>query len=70
MIARERAAEAAARRWFAELGGPHLTYVRPAETGSQWEVRAANGVLLGVFGSREIALCAARRRGYEAVTAH
>lgn len=70
MIERETTAEIAARRWFAELGTPDLAYVRPAEASSRWEVRAANGLLLGVFSCREIALCAARRRGYEVVTAH
>jgi hypothetical protein len=63
-------AEAAAQRWFAELGGPHLIYVRPADATGLWEVHAADGALLGIFRTREIALCAARRRGYEAVTAH
>lgn len=60
----------AARRWFAELGGPHLAYVRP-DTGSEfWELRGADGTLIGVFRSREIAVIAARGRGYDPVTAH
>jgi hypothetical protein len=60
----------AARRWFAELGGPQLVYVR-ADLGSEfWELRGADGTLIGVFTNREIALCAARRRGYEPVMAH
>jgi hypothetical protein len=33
-------------------------------------VHAADGTLLGVFASREVALVAARRRDYDAVSAH
>jgi hypothetical protein len=70
MIGQPSTAEIAARRWFAQLGGPYLTYVRPEPSGESWELRRADGALLGIFASREIALCAARRRGYEAVSAH
>jgi hypothetical protein len=61
---------AAEQRWFAALFCPRLAYVRPTESGFDWEVRAADGVLLGLFRSREIALCAARRRDYETVSTH
>jgi hypothetical protein len=64
------AAEIAARRWFAQLGGPQLAYVRPDPSGEFWELRGADGALIGLFRNREIALCGARRHGYEPVTAH
>lgn len=70
MIAEPTAAEIAAQRWFEQLGGPHLTYVRTDAGGEFWELRGADGTLLGLFKNREIALCAARQRGFEPVTAH
>jgi hypothetical protein len=63
-------AEIAAQRWLAELGGPNLTYVRAASVEGLWEVHAADGALLGLFRTREVAFCAARRRGYEALSVH
>jgi hypothetical protein len=70
VIAAGTPAEGVVQRWFAQLGGPYLAYVRSDAVGGFWQVRGADGTLLGLFKSREIALCAARRRGYEAVTAH
>jgi hypothetical protein len=60
----------AARRWFAELGGPHLVFVRADDSGEFWELRGADGTLIGLFRDRELALCAARRRGYDPVATH
>jgi hypothetical protein len=70
MNASTRELRQAEERWFTSLFCPRLAYVRPTDNGMQWEVRAADGELLGRFTTRETALCAARRGDYDAVTAH
>jgi len=70
VISEASPAEIATQRWFAQLGGPQLTYIRPERGGEFWELRGADGTLMGLFKTREIALCAVRQRGYEPVTAH
>jgi hypothetical protein len=70
MIAPRSPAEIATQRWFAEFGGPNLTYLRPGPGGEFWELHSADGMLLGLFKDRAIAFFTARQRGYEAVSTH
>ncbi|MDA1072624.1 MAG: DUF1150 family protein [Proteobacteria bacterium] len=57
---------------FAMLGGPQLAYVAPVtgEQGKGFGIFAANGNLLGVVASRELAFAAARQHELEAVSVH
>ena len=57
---------------FAMLGAPLLAYVAPVsgEQGRGFGIFAANGNLLGVVASRELAFAAARQNELEPVSVH
>jgi hypothetical protein len=57
---------------FANMGAPHLAYVAPMTTdnGPAYGIHAANGNLLGVLKSRELAFAAARQNDLEPVSVH
>lgn len=57
---------------FANMGAPHLAYVAPVKTerGLAFGIHAANGSLLGVVESRELAFVAARQNDLEPVNVH
>lgn len=57
---------------FAMLGAPQLAYVAPIEReqGKGFGIFAANGNLLGVVATRELAFAAARQNELEAVSVH
>jgi len=57
---------------FAMLGAPHLAYVSPIVTdaGSGFGIHAANGNLLAVLRSRDLAFAAARQNDLEPVSVH
>ena len=57
---------------FLMLGAPQLAYVAPVagEQGQGFGIFAANGNLLGVVASRELAFAAARQHELEAVSVH
>jgi len=57
---------------FANMGAPHLAYVAPmtTEQGLVFGIHAANGNLLGVVKSRELAFAAARQNDLEPVSVH
>ena len=65
--ARETGAEA-----FALLGAPSLAFIGPVETdgGRAFGIHAANGKLLAVMPSRDLAFAAARRNDLEPVDVH
>lgn len=55
---------------FANMGGPQLAYIGPVSTeqGEGFGVHAANGNLLAVLASRELAFAAARQHELEPVS--
>ena len=55
---------------FAMLGAPQLAYVGPVKTeqGEGFGIHSANGNLLGVVASRELAFAAARQHELEPVS--
>lgn len=57
---------------FAMMGSPHLAYIAPVMTdeGPGFGIHAANGNLLGVLRSRELAFAAARQNDLEPVSVH
>ena len=57
---------------FAMLGAPQLAYVAPVtgEQGKGFGIFAANGNLLGVVASRDLAFAAARQNELEPVSVH
>ena len=57
---------------FAMLGAPQLAYVAPitTEQGEGFGIHAANGNLLAVLRSRELAFATARQNDLEAVSVH
>ncbi|HLF58691.1 MAG TPA: DUF1150 family protein [Alphaproteobacteria bacterium] len=57
---------------FALLGMNDLAYVRPVEVEGQsnFMIHAADGSLLGVGDSRELAMAAARRHGLDPQIVH
>lgn len=57
---------------FAMLGAPQLAYVAPVhgEQGKGFGIFAANGNLLGVVASRELAFAAAKQNELEPVSVH
>ena len=57
---------------FAMLGAPQLAYVAPVDTpqGAGFGLYAANGNLLAVLRSRELAFATARQNDLEAVPVH
>ena len=57
---------------FANMGAPHLAYVAPMTTdnGPAYGIHAANGNLLGVLKTRELAFAAARQNDLEPVSVH
>ncbi len=57
---------------FANMGAPHLAYIAPVKTEQVegWGIHAANGNLLGVLESRELAFIAARQNDLEPVSAN
>lgn len=57
---------------FAMLGAPQLAYVAPVATeqGHGFGLHAANGNLLAVLRSRELAFATARQNDLEAVSVH
>ena len=57
---------------FANMGAPHLAYVAPVKTDEVegYGIHAANGNLLGVVKSRELAFAAARQNDLEPVSVH
>jgi len=57
---------------FAMLGAPQLAYVAPVtgEQGTGFGIFAANGNLLGVVASRDLAFAAAKQHELEAVSVH
>jgi hypothetical protein len=57
---------------FAMMGAPHLAYVGPVETeaGRGFGIHAANGSLLAVVRSRELAFATARQNELEPVSVH
>ena len=57
---------------FANMGAPHLAYVAPMTTehGPVFGIHAANGNLLGVVKSRDVAFAAARQNDLEPVSVH
>jgi hypothetical protein len=57
---------------FANMGAPHLAYVAPMATdeGPAFGIHAANGNLLGVVRSRDLAFAAARQNDLEPVSVH
>ena len=57
---------------FAAMGAPHMAYVVPVVTdqGGGFGIHAADGKLLGVLASRELAFAAARQNELEPVSVH
>jgi hypothetical protein len=57
---------------FAMLGAPQLAYVAPiaTEQGHGFAIHAANGNLLAVLRSRELAFATAKQNDLEAVSVH
>ncbi len=57
---------------FAMMGTPRLAYIGPVSTeqGEGFGIHAANGNLLGVVASRELAFAAARQHELEPVSVH
>ncbi|MEM7123417.1 MAG: DUF1150 family protein [Pseudomonadota bacterium] len=55
---------------FAKMGAPHLAYVAPVETeqGKAYGIHGADGSLLAVVESRELAFVAARQNDLEPVS--
>ncbi len=57
---------------LARVGMPHLAYIAPVQTddGQAFAIHAANGNLLGVVESRELAFAAARENDMVPVSVH
>lgn len=57
---------------FAMMGTPHLAYIGPVETeaGLGFGIHAANGSLLAVVKTRELAFATARQNDLEPVSVH
>ena len=55
---------------FANMGSPQLAYISPVSTeqGEGYGIHAANGNLLAVLASRELAFAAARQHELEPVS--
>lgn len=67
-----QAARALSPEAFAMLGAPHLAYVTPVvtEKGSGFGIYAANGNLLAVVPSRDLAFATATQNDLAAVSVH
>ncbi len=67
-----RPAEGLGMEAFAALGAPNLAFVGPVETerGRAFGIHAADGKLLAVAASRELAFAAARQHDLEPVGVH
>ena len=57
---------------FANMGAPHMAYIAPVknEQVEGWGIYAANGNLMGVLKTREIAFAAARQNDLEPLSVH
>ena len=66
----KQALDAMSPEAFAKMGAPHLAYVAPVKTeqGLAYGIHAADGNLLAVVESRQLAFVAARQNDLEPVS--